>query len=345
MSLYKSYLDLVKACNRVVDNDTPTKHRKPVSSGRAVAERELTKFALRNKKKEAQIFGYLTPGAVDTLPWDRSGVMRLMGDAAPEKGDALTYGFQADGNVPWLNAQLTRMALKSPAVRQNFPFVSAWGNGSGLPGDYLPVIGAPDVKMPECLAPIFGIVHRKVNIVAYTQTPNDVLIWVHSRPASALHYPSKLDNVSSGFVLHGETRSDTIDRLVLDEMDGGRGLNYKLTWHKPVAYFTIRGADAGELEGLAEAGIEACRSFKASEEWVPRAVEENDDVGEFALYTVEEVKDSLLDGEWKPGSALAMLRFLIDKGLITEEEEPELEEICQMMLRRLPHYMPKGTFP
>lgn len=260
MSLYKSYLDLIKACNLVVDNDTSTKHGKPVSSGRGVAERELTKFALRNKKKDAQIFGYLTPEAVDTLPWDRSGVMRLMGDAAPETGDARTYGFQADGNVPWLNAQLTRMALKSPAVRQNFPFVSAWGNGSGLPGDYLPVIGAPDVKMPECLAPIFGIVHRKVNIVAYTQTPNDVLIWVQSRPALALHYPSKLDNVSSGFVLHGETRSDTIDRLVFDEMDGGRGLNYKLTWHKPVAYFTIRGADAGKLEGLAEAGIEAGRS-------------------------------------------------------------------------------------
>lgn len=158
MPRYKSYLELVEACNRVVRDSTRTYYWKPLDSQRAVAERELTKLVLRNDKREHQTFGFLTPDVVSNFPWVASGVRTIERDSSWDYGDARTYGFQEDGNIEWLNARLTRMA-ESRMVRENFPFLTRWGNGCGSPGEFIPLVGGPkDVKIPDYLALILGLV-------------------------------------------------------------------------------------------------------------------------------------------------------------------------------------------
>ena len=116
-----------------------------------------------------------------------------------------------------------------------------------------------------------------------------------------------LDQVTSGVIKHGETESEAINRLVYEELDGGRGQTYKAKWHKPVSYFSIRREEAGQLKGLAEAGINTYRSVKVDEEWVPRGIKNGYEAGKFTLMMLHEVKDSLLNGEWRPSSALSMM--------------------------------------
>lgn len=120
MTVYGSLLELVKGCNPVVDNDTATKHWEPASSGRAVAQRELTKFVLRNDNGERQTFGYLTSDVVDDLPWEKSGVQKVARESAWKEGNTRTCGFQEDANIKRLNDRVTCMTNRH-AVRQNSP--------------------------------------------------------------------------------------------------------------------------------------------------------------------------------------------------------------------------------
>ena len=335
---YKSYLELVESCNRVVDDSTRTSYWKPLDSNRAVAERELTKLVLRNDKREHQTFGYLTYDVVHSLLWTSCGVWEIERDSSWDDGDAHVYGFQEDGHTGWLNIRLTRM-VRSRVVRENFPFLHEWGNGSEGPGDFFSLVGRPkDIKIPDYLTLILGIVQREVHLTIYVQTQDDILVWVQNRPDDALLYPGMLDHAASGVIKHGETESYAINRLLYEDLDGGRGQAYKVKSHKPISYFTIRPEEAGQLKGLPEAGMNTYRSIKVNEEWVPRGIKNGYEVGKFTLLTLDEVKDSLLNGEWKPSSALSMVRFLADTGAIPGDEVG-VEQIRQKLYRQLPHWL------
>lgn len=147
-----------------------------------------------------------------------------------------------------------------------------------------------------------------------------------------------LDHAASGVIKHGETESYAINRLLYEDLDGGRGQAYKVKSHKPISYFTIRPEEAGQLKGLPEAGMNTYRSIKVNEEWVPRGIKNGYEVGKFTLLTLDEVKDSLLNGEWKPSSALSMVRFLADTGAIPGDEVG-VEQIRQKLYRQLPHWL------
>lgn len=176
MPRYKSYLELIETCNRVVGDSTRTYYWKPLDSNRAVAEREFTKIVLRNDRREHQTFGYLTPDVVNSLPWTSCGVRQLERDSPWDDGDAHVYEFREDGHTGWLNDRLIRMA-RSRVVREKFPFLGEWGNGSGGPGDFVPLVGGPkDVKVPDYLAIILGVVQREVHLTIYVQTQDDILV-------------------------------------------------------------------------------------------------------------------------------------------------------------------------
>lgn len=346
MAVFSSFLELVKACNRVVDNDMTTNSTKLVTYKRPVALRELTKFVLKTgtRKPKQRTFGFLTRDVVEDLPWGPSGIKKIS-RGRDQDGSPRPYGLQEEGSVPALNERLVKLAT-CRSVRQNFPFTGKWVEHSRDPSGYVPLFGGSEgIRIPDVLVPLLGIVRKSVHITVHTWAPEGLLIWVQTRPRTALHYPGKLDQAASGCVWYGETESEAINRLVHEEIDGNRGMAYEVKWQKPVAYFTVGGDDACQLKGLAEAGIMTCRALKVEEDWVPWGLKGNDEVGAFAALTIDEVKESLLNDQWKPGSALVMLRFLIDVGAVTEEDEPELDEVLRVLYRDLPHYMPQGTFP
>lgn len=59
------------------------------------------------------------------------------------------------------------------------------------------------------------------------------------------------------------------------------------------------------------------------------------EVEEFYLWGVEEIKEHLAKGEFKPNCAMVMLDFFVRHGVLTEENEPDFAEIKRRLHRDL----------
>lgn len=62
----------------------------------------------------------------------------------------------------------------------------------------------------------------------------------------------------------------------------------------------------------------------------------DEEVHEFYLWTVEETKDHLARGEFKPNCAVVLLDFFVRHGLLTAENEKNYIEIVSRLHRKLP---------
>lgn len=58
------------------------------------------------------------------------------------------------------------------------------------------------------------------------------------------------------------------------------------------------------------------------------------EVAELALMTIDEVRDSMRNGEFKLNCNMTWLAFLIRHGHLTAENEPDFLEICARLHRR-----------
>jgi 8-oxo-dGTP pyrophosphatase MutT (NUDIX family) len=65
----------------------------------------------------------------------------------------------------------------------------------------------------------------------------------------------------------------------------------------------------------------------------PRTNIEDGEVDSFGLMSVDEAMRLLMNGEFKPSSAMALVDFCIRRGVITPESDPRYLDIC-MALRR-----------
>jgi hypothetical protein len=63
---------------------------------------------------------------------------------------------------------------------------------------------------------------------------------------------------------------------------------------------------------------------------------QDDEVEQFYLMDVDQVKNALFQEEFKTNSAVVMIDFFIRHGFITAENEPDYVEIISRMHRRLP---------
>ncbi|SPO06047.1 uncharacterized protein DNG_08736 [Cephalotrichum gorgonifer] len=150
-------------------------------------------------------------------------------------------------------------------------------------------------------------------------------IWVRTLPDSDSLYPGKLDLTASERLqpndkAAGECFARMIRRTIPNTKHTTTGLCLTgLNMHRNVSYFATSDKMGGEDHALSGAGIMAHGSVDTKETMiVPINAEGNNE--EFSLYTAAEIKETLLDGRWKPSSALVMLRFLIEIGAITKDD-------------------------
>ena len=70
-------------------------------------------------------------------------------------------------------------------------------------------------------------------------------------------------------------------------------------------------------------------------DFVPKAMD--GEVGSFTLFTIEEIKKKIVTEEYKPNCAMIIVDFLIRRGLITVENEPNYLDIISGMHTDLYH--------
>ena len=372
---YKTYLELVQDCNRVVWNGVDTDMNKSSVENRLVAINELTKILLYDHAnpdpKELRVFGYVTKEIREKIKFleDKFCFTTVQKDKrlddSPDRNDpdASIYGYRI-GDHASINMTLYYM-IASKFLPKEFNFL--WRHRERLvkePGraqpeskryPHLPMLGGPaegdrsgvQVRVPWYLTYLLGTVRHEVHLTIYTMNEaknSPEFIWVRTRAKKHPHttaksniYPGKYEQIVVRPVFFNKDLTQTLEQginshpYVMNNRD-------KIRLHDPVSYFTIAGKEGGEVTGMVNSAIVSCHSFETHKTW-----QQSEDLA-CQKYTIKQVKEQLLAGEWEPGSALAMLRFFVDKDIITYEEEG-YEEMVQNLGRQLPHWNAMESVP
>jgi 8-oxo-dGTP pyrophosphatase MutT (NUDIX family) len=185
-----------------------------------------------------------------------------------------------------------------------------------------------------------------VHMTGYVRDPasGEIRIWVPRRSFAKSSYPGMLDNTVGGALQSGESPLDCIVREAEEELC------------IPPAYTRARVVPCGMLsahlwnaiDNPAEPAYErevmylyelelddpaASPSSSSSSPPTPILRVGDGEVADVSLMSVPEIKRRLANGEFKPNTVLTYLAFFIRRGIITAENEPDLEEVVRRMNR------------
>lgn len=162
-------------------------------------------------------------------------------------------------------------------------------------------------------------------------------IWVPRRSPHLFTYPNCLDTTVAGGVTAGEGPFECIVREAAEEAS----LDEKLVREKakPVgclSYISHKDAPGSSEKRLFAPDIVYVFDLELPEDVVCRQGDE--EVEEFYLMGVQEVKDALGRGDFKTNSACVMLDFFVRHGVLRPEIDGEgvYAEIVARLHRRLP---------
>jgi 8-oxo-dGTP pyrophosphatase MutT (NUDIX family) len=199
-----------------------------------------------------------------------------------------------------------------------------------------PIVGANyPVSIERYASTLFGIISRGAHLTVYTKTASGMKIWVPRRSPKLFTYPNCLDTTVAGGVAFGEGPFECVVR----EADEEASLPEDLVRKQVVHCGCISYVGLNDRGGGGEAGLIAPDIMYVYDLEVPEHVicKQNDgEVKEFYLMSIDQVKEGLAKAEFKTNSALVMIDFFIRHGIITAENEQKYAEIIARLHRRLP---------
>jgi 8-oxo-dGTP pyrophosphatase MutT (NUDIX family) len=206
----------------------------------------------------------------------------------------------------------------------------------GMHSEPYAIIGANfPISLERYAATLFGIISRGAHLTAYTNTAEGMKIWVPRRASNLFTYPNCLDTTVAGGLPAGEDPFECIVR----EADEEASMPEELVRQKAKAcgclsYVGQNDARGGGETGLISPDLIYLYDIELPEDFVCR--QNDEEVKEFYLMNVDEVKEGLFRGEFKTNSALVMIDFFVRHGIITPKNEKNYPEIVARLHRRLP---------
>lgn len=199
-----------------------------------------------------------------------------------------------------------------------------------------PIIGANfPVSLERYASTLFGIISRGAHLTVYTKTASGMKIWVPRRSPNLFTFPNCLDTTVAGGVAFGEGPFECIVREADEEASLPEDLIRKQAVHCGcISYVGLNDPKGGGETGLIAPDIMYVYDLELPESMVCK--QNDEEVKEFYLMTIEEVKEALTRAEFKTNSALVMIDFFIRHGIITAENEEHYPEIVARLHRRLP---------
>ena len=318
-----SNLDLVKACDKYVSHCF--KKRKQLTKQNsfpyeAFPEQLYTLYLPHDDRPH----GYLFPQNVERMPWTddfevdhklRTVKLRNSSNGA-DASSACNAAFEK---------------LVNEAIEKDL-FATLHFQHS----EAFPILGAKyPVRMERFAGDLFGITARGAHLTVYTRTPDGMRIWVPRRSSNMFTYPNKLDTTVAGGVSADETPFQNIVREAEEEASLPADLiNKNVHAAGVLTYFSYAIGVPGGKESHAVPDIVYVYDLEVGKDVVPSPKDE--EVKEFYLMSVDEVKQALGKEDFKTNSAVVMLDFFIRHGIITADNEKDYVEIVTKMHRRLP---------
>jgi 8-oxo-dGTP pyrophosphatase MutT (NUDIX family) len=185
-------------------------------------------------------------------------------------------------------------------------------------------------------SPLFGVVTYGIHLTAYTrsQETGEIKIWTPRRARTKQTYGGMLDNAVAGGIASGESPFESLVRECAEEASLAEDLvRSKAKAAGTVTYYYIRDERAGGETNLMQPECQYIYDLELPEDVIPKPGD--DEVEEFYLWSIDEVKQAMENGEFKPNCALVVLDFLIRHGFLTNENDRDFIEIVSRLHRRL----------
>lgn len=229
--------------------------------------------------------------------------------------------------------QIIRETLERAKGIDSFAVLKGWRN------ELYPIHGhngamEESISMERAGSALFGINSYGVHMTVYVSAPEGMKIWVPRRARSKQTYGGMLDNSVAGGLSSGETPFECVIREASEEAS----LSEKLLRSKArpcgtVSYVHVRDKRAGGETGLIQPECQYVYDLDVDAEITP--MPNDNEVEEFYLWTVDEVKAAMARGEFKPNCAMVLLDFFVRHGILTAENEPDYMDIVSRIHRRL----------
>jgi 8-oxo-dGTP pyrophosphatase MutT (NUDIX family) len=311
----KSNLDLVNECDSFpYFQSTPQLYLNHVS----------TYYHLRVAAYPDTTLGYVLPSVAEVL----RGLAEWELD-----DDERTLILKAGEDEPTRSAILARTTA---AMREigHFNILKGWRN------ELYPVYGpAPSRELlfsvERAASALFGIVTYGIHMTAYTKSASGELkIWTPRRSKTKSTYPGMLDNTVAGGMATGENPQICCVREASEEASLPEDLvREKAHSAGTVTYFHIRDSRAGGETRLLQPECQYIFDLELPDDVQPKP--SDDEVEEFYLMGVDELKAKLKTGEFKPNCAVVLLDFFIRHGVLNAQNEPDFIEIVSRLHRKL----------
>ncbi|KUI55175.1 hypothetical protein VP1G_02546 [Cytospora mali] len=220
-------------------------------------------------------------------------------------------------------------------LNQTFKILKGWRNEMwpiyGRNGDIL-------FSMERAAVALFGCMRYGIHLIAYVQcstAPHGIKMWVPKRSQIKTSWPGMLDNTVAGGLTTRETPFDCVMREADEEASLPQHLvrdHAKLAGL--VKYIYMVDTRTGGEEGYVYPECQWVYDLELPDDVIP---EPNDgEVESFMLCTVDEVKEQLATGRWKPNCAVITLDFFVRMGILTRKNEPYFDDIERRLRRKLP---------
>lgn len=159
-------------------------------------------------------------------------------------------------------------------------------------------------------------------------------MWIPRRSYKKQTYGGLLDNTVAGGIASGESPFESMVR----EADEEASLPETLVRANAkdvgmVTYIYVRESRAGGENGLVQPEVQYVYDLELPKDVIPQP--KDGEVEEFYLWTVEKVQGALKNWEFKPNCALCVLDFFVRHGVLTGENESDLEEIKRRCHREM----------
>lgn len=202
---------------------------------------------------------------------------------------------------------------------------------NGMHSEHFLVMGAREfVQIERFAASLFGIATRGAHLTCYVRDAQCLGIWVARRSSKLFTYPGMLDSTVAGGVKADNSPLDCILAEATEEASLPEDLVAKQV--RSVGVVTV--ANRNLRTELHHSEVLYVYDMELAADVVPRP--QDGEVEEFLLMGCDEVRERMVNGEFKPNVCPIMIDFLIRHGEMTPENERDYVEICNRLRRKLP---------
>ncbi|KAK2865406.1 hypothetical protein FQN49_003602 [Arthroderma sp. PD_2] len=312
--MVKSNLDLVDECDAF-----PYYHDNPAFYKKYIANYHAFKIYGYD-----ETFGLVLNSIVDKLPWPKeyweiNSESRTVTLLAPK------------GATEAQRSALLAQTLETAAKSGKVDVLKGWRN------ELYPIYGPQKelvASVERAGSSLFGILSYGVHMTVYTKdAENGIQVWVPRRSRTKQTYPGMLDNTVGGGIATGEEPFESLVREAMEEASLPEDIVRRdAKCCGCITYTYVRDERAGGETGLLQPECEYIYDLQLDPGVEPKPCDT--EVEDFRLWNVDQVKEALSNGEFKPNCALVLIDFFIRHGLLTPENEKDYLEILARIHRR-----------